>query len=102
MSQIERGGHSTQRWPAELAETDNPEGTVGEDMRESEGDEQAERLAALPEHERDPNEAAGGGLMSSGGTVEDRGRPEDQPVPSEDAEKSGDSGLPMSETQEDW
>jgi hypothetical protein len=102
MSQIERGGQSAQRWPAELPETDNPEGTVGEELRDREGDEQAERLDALPEHERDPNDAVGGGMMSAGGTAEDRGRPEDQPVPSEEGEPRGESGLPTSETQEGW
>ncbi|HUG48902.1 MAG TPA: hypothetical protein VMP67_10885 [Candidatus Limnocylindria bacterium] len=55
MSQIERGGQGAQRWPAELPETDNPEGSVGEELRDEErvSSEQNERLAKLPDHERD-------------------------------------------------
>jgi hypothetical protein len=55
MSQFERGGQNVQRWPAEFGDTDNPEGTVGEEVRDEErfSDEQRERLAQLPEHERD-------------------------------------------------
>ena len=56
MSDIERGGQNVSRWPAEFAETDNPEGSVGEELRdENEASTRAqdERLAQLPEHERD-------------------------------------------------
>jgi hypothetical protein len=35
--------------------------------------EDIRRLQGLPDHERDPNESVGGGLMSQGGTAHDRG-----------------------------
>jgi len=55
MSQIERGGQRVQRWPAEFGDSDNPEGSVGEELRDeqSSSTEESDRLAQLPEHERD-------------------------------------------------
>jgi hypothetical protein len=82
MSQVERGGQNVLRWPAELPETDNPEGSVGEEARDR--DEQSERLAALPEHEQDPDESVAGGADLSLGS--DDGAPEDE------------SGVPMGDT----
>jgi hypothetical protein len=80
MSQVERGGQNVLRWPAELPETDNPEGSVGEEARDR--DEQSERLAALPEHEQDPDDAVGDRLLGS------------------DEGSEGESGLPMGDSSE--
>lgn len=62
MSQIERGGLPAQRWPAEFGDTDNSEGSVGEELRDEErsGSEQKDRLEQLPEHERDTERTAEG------------------------------------------
>lgn len=96
MSQIERGGQNVQRWPAELPDTDNSEGTVGEELRDAdERQAEADRLAALPAHEQDPDDAVGGGILGAGGTAVEHGRPEDQPVPAEEADVRGESGLPL-------
>jgi hypothetical protein len=35
--------------------------------------EDIRRLQGLPEHERDPNDAVGGGLLGQAGTARDRG-----------------------------
>jgi hypothetical protein len=43
---------------------------AGERDADVEGDE---RMAALPEHERDDDQSVGGGLASAGGTAVDRG-----------------------------
>ena len=100
MSQVERGGQNVLRWPAELPETDNPEGTVGEEARDrDEQSGQSERLAALPEHEQDPDDSVGGGMMSSGGTAVDRGSSDDGLLGSDEG-SPGESGLPMTDTPE--
>ncbi len=100
MAQYERGGQNVQRWPAELPETDNPEGTVGEELRDADERDHADRMAALPAHEQDPDHIVGGGIMSMGGTATDHGRSSDQPVPEEEGDQRGESGLPMGDTPE--
>ncbi|CAN5149136.1 hypothetical protein BH24CHL7_BH24CHL7_00900 [soil metagenome] len=97
MSQVERGGQNVLRWPAELPETDNPEGSVGEEARDR--DEQSERMAALPEHEQDPDEAVGGGMLASGGTAVEHGSSDDRLLGSDEGSE-GESGLPMGDTSE--
>jgi hypothetical protein len=69
MSQIERGGSNLGRWPADI-------GNVSDDRDaaiEAVGDEDAERLSALPDHEIDTDTSVGAGLTASGGVAEDRG-----------------------------
>ncbi len=83
MSQIERGGSNLGRWPADV-------GNVSDDRDaaiEAVGDEDAERLSALPDHEIDTDTSVGAGLTASGGVAEERGATGD--------DESEDVGVPL-------
>ena len=117
MAGIERGGQNIGRWPADMPDEEErsptasgegaiegfaPDagdaGTRGQQTEPS-GPVDMERMAGLPEHERDTGESTvGGGIMSAGGTATEFGTQDSGDVMggvNEDEEGESTPGLPM-------
>lgn len=98
MSQFERGGTDLGRWPADVANVADDRGALVDDLAEGGADDEASRVAGLPDHEIDQVDTTGGGMNALGGLTYSDAPDAGAAPPDDDALASGDraeTGLPL-------
>lgn len=94
MSQFERGGMSIGRLPADVGNVPDDAGALVDDV----ADDDASRVAGLPDHELDPVDTTGGGLNTHGGVTYGDAAQEGGDALDTDASAAGEdfeTGLPL-------